>query len=214
MIPEQLIRENEGLIWKIAKSFYGVDKYDLFQAGALGIVKAYNNYEKNGQTKFSTYAHDYIYGEMYKLATNREIKVSKDILSLYKLIEKTRYTLAQEMDHIPTNQELAHFLEMDVDKIDTAVLSAGVIMSLDDDNSDARSLHETIAHKEEVSQDDKLLIDSSFKVLDPLEQDIIHYRYYEDLTQSQIAKRLGITQVMVSRYEQKGLSKMREFMHL
>lgn len=214
IIEERIIKENAGLIWKITESFYGVDKKDLFQAGALGIVKAYRNYKKNGTTKFSTYAHDYIFGEMYNLASNKEIKVSRDLKKLYQMIEKARYRLAQKLERIPNNHELALYLEMDEEKIELALQSASVIMSLDDENETTRNLHETIAYEENLDQDDKIMLESSMDTLKPLEKDIINARYFEDLTQSETAKKLGITQVMVSRYETRSLKKLRDFMYM
>ena len=67
---------------------------------------------------------------------------------------------------------------------------------------------------ESVTQDDRLLLTESMDVLNQLEKDIINARYYEDLTQSETARKLGITQVMVSRYETKSLTKMRNFMYM
>lgn len=213
-IEEKIIKDNAALIWKITEKFYGVDKKDLFQAGALGIVKAYRNYKQNGTTKFSSYAYDYIFGEMYNLANNKEIKVSRDLKKLYLMIEKHRYKLAQKLERVPSNQELAMYLEMDVNRIEHALLSASIIMSLDEDDDDERSLHETLAYEESVNQDDKILLNECIDILQPLEKDIINARYFEDLTQSETAKKLGLTQVMVSRYESKSLIKMRDYMHM
>ena len=213
MKKEELIKQNEKLIWKIANSFYGVDLEDLFQAGVLGILKAYKNYKKNGTTKFSTYAYDYIFGEMYNLANNRSLKVSKDILKRCKLIEKSRYYLAQKLMREPSNIELAKFLNMDLRILETTIMSGNKILSLDDDNEDTRSLHETLAKEQNIEQDDLILLNSSFSKLSDLEKNIINSRYYEDLTQSEIADKLGISQVKVSRYEKKSLIKMREYMH-
>ena len=71
---EELVKSSTGLIWTVAKKFYGVDKNDLYQAGVLGVIKAYQNYVDDGKCKFSTYAYNYIFGEMYALANNKEIK--------------------------------------------------------------------------------------------------------------------------------------------
>ena len=213
MNVEKLIKDNEKLIWKVANSFYGVDKQDLYQAGALGILKAYKNYKYNSDTKFSTYAYDYIFGEMYNLANNRNIKVSKDILRRYKLIEQTRYIMAQQLMRVPSNKELSEFLNMDIEVLDSAIMSGNKIMSLDDESELSRTLHETIAVKQKVNDDDVILLNNSINCLNDLEKDIINSRYYEDLTQSETADRLGISQVKVSRYEKKSLVKMREYMH-
>jgi len=175
---EKILKDNERMIWKIASHFYGLDKNDLYQAGVVGLLKALKNYKNNSTTTFSTYAHDYIFGEMYMLSCNKDIKISKDILCLYK-----------------------------------TCMSANTIMSLDADNEESRSAYECISGKVE-DIDTKILIDDSFAVLNDDEKKIIKSRYYEDLTQSEVAKKLNMTQVMVSRYEKKGINKMREYLTL
>ena len=213
-VIEKIINESVGLIWEVAKKFYGIDKADLYQAGVLGIIKAYYNYRNDESTKFSTYAYKYIYGEMYLVANSKSIKVSKDILKLVKMIEHGRNLLAQKLLHTPSNKELAAFLEIPEEKIEQALMYASSVLSIDNDTEDERSLHETIAYEEAITQDDKMLLNESMNTLNPLEKDIITSRYYEDLTQSETARKLGITQVMVSRYESKSLAKMREFMYM
>jgi len=210
---EQILKDNEKMIWKLASHFYGVDKNDLYQAGVVGLLKALKNYKNNGTTKFSTYAHDYIFGEMYILASNKDIKISKDILRLYKKIEETRYHLAQKLAKIPSNLELSEFLGLSLDDVELACMSANTIMSLDADNEDSRSAYECIRAKE-IDTDTKILIDDSFAVLNDDEKNIIRSRYFEDLTQQEVARKLNMTQVMVSRYEKKGITKMRDYLTL
>ena len=85
-----LIEEYKPLILSIAKKFNNIEKEDLFQAGALGLKKAFDNYDETSATKFSTYAYKYIYGEMYNLIyKNSDLKITKDTLKLYKSIIKT-----------------------------------------------------------------------------------------------------------------------------
>lgn len=208
---ESLIKCNTNLIYKIAQSFYGVPKEDLFQAGVLGILKAYKNYKRDGEVKFSSYAYDYIYGEMYTLVNNKTIKVNKDILKLYKMIEKTRYTLAQKYNRVPSNKEIAMFLEIPEKNINDAILAGKEIMSLDNDKL---PLIDIIKIEEKTSLDDKILLSEGLKILSDDERKIIKARYYEDLTQSQVARKLSMTQVMVSRYEKKGLSKMQAYLNV
>lgn len=208
---EKVVKDNEKMIWKIASHFYGVDKDDLFQAGIVGLLKALQNYKSNGVTKFSTYAHDYIFGEMYLLANNKNIKISKDILRLYKKIESTRYILAQKLNKIPSNLELSEFLGMALEDINMAINSANIIMSLDSKEDDEKSLYESIRAKEE-DLDTRILLNDSMEVLNEEEKDIIKSRYFEDLTQSEVARKLNMTQVMVSRYEKKGINKIREYL--
>ncbi len=211
---EEIIKSSAGLIWTVARMFYGIDKNDLYQAGVLGVIKAYRNYDKNSSTKFSTYAYKYIYGEMYTLASNKEIKLNKDITKALKLIEKGRGRLAQDLMRMPTNGELAEYLEMDIGKLEVILQYASSFVSLDNLEEDKRDLHEVISASESVSNIDKMALKEGISTLNQVEQDIIKSRYYEDLTQSETARKLGITQVMVSRYEQKSLKKMREFMYM
>lgn len=213
-IEEQLIKDNQGLIWEITKKFYNIDKNDLFQAGALGMIKAYRNYKHNKDTKFSTYAYEYIYGEMYALANQKAIKIGKDIKKIYNMIEKSRFDLAQELGYIPTNYELSQYLGIEEDKINMAIISANKVISLDDDNPEKRSLHEEIPYEERINTLDKIFLNDCLDELDDKERNIITSRYYEDLTQSETAEKLGLTQVMVSRYEQKSLKKMRDYMYM
>lgn len=209
MTKTELIDLNMGLIKKIASKFYNAPKEDLIQVGVIGLLKAYQNYKDNGTSKFSTYAYSYIFGEMYNLVqTNRSIKVSKDILKLYKMVEKTRYTLAQKTGKIPTNEEVALFLELDVNMVYDAVISAEALISIDN-TANEMDLHEVIPDNHNPNIDLKLDIDNSFTVLNDTEKEIIRSRYYEDLTQSEVARKLNMTQVMVSRYEKKSLEKMK-----
>lgn len=208
---EKVVKDNEKMIWKIASHFYGVDTEDLFQAGIVGLLKALQNYKNNGLTKFSTYAYDYIFGEMYLLANNRGLKISKDILKLYKKIENARYVLAQKLNKIPSNIELAEFLGLHLDDINMAINSANIVMSLDSQDNDERSIYETIKAKDE-DLDTRILLNDSMEALTESEKNIIQSRYFEDLTQSEVARKLNMSQVMVSRYEKKGINKMREYL--
>lgn len=209
MTTNELINSNMGLIRKIANKFYNTEREDLIQVGVIGLLKAYQNFKDTSDAKFSTYAYSYIFGEMYQLVnSNKSIKVSKDLLKIYKLVEKTRYELAQRMNKVPTNEEVALFLELDVNLVCDAINSAQVMMSLDDEANEL-NLHEVIPDKKTINCDIKLDLDDSFKVLNSCEREIIKSRYYDDLTQSEVARKLNMTQVMVSRYEKRSLEKMR-----
>ena len=211
---EEIIKENVGLIWQIAKKFYGANKQDLYQAGVLGIIKAYHNYEKNGDTKFSTYAYKYIYGEMYLVACNKEMKYGKDLLQLVTKIEMLKNRLAQEYLREPSLQEIANYLDIPKERIELAYASVNNIVYLDKQTDEERSLYEIVEDKTKNNIDDRILINDSMNNLGSLEKDIINARYFEDLTQSETAKKLGITQVMVSRYETRSLKKMRDYMYM
>lgn len=205
---EKLIKGSEGLIKKIASQFYNSEFEDLYQAGVLGLLKAYKNYKENGTTKFSTYAYDYIYGEMYQFVQNKNIKINKDITKLYKVIEKTITTLTQKYNRVPSLYEVSKFLNINEKLIYDAYMSGKEIMSID--NEDNNVLNSIKANNTNI--DNKILIDECLDNLSKDEKNIIKARFYEDLTQSETAKKLCMTQVMVSRYEKRSLSKMQQFM--
>lgn len=212
MKTETLLSDLTPLIKHIAKGFYGVPFEDLMQAGAVGVQKALLNYQKDGTCKFSTYAYKYIYGEMYELARkDRKIKVSKEILRLAKQIEIARNSLSLKLGKVPTYEEVSEFLEMKLSDVLEAVYLTSTIVSLDCTNEDNKDYYEMIPAQESLPLEDKLtLIDSITELPEP-EQSIIKYRYYGDLTQSEIAKLLGLTQVKVSRYESRGLRQLRKY---
>ena len=211
---EKLINECVPLVWKISKQFYGVDKNDLYQAGILGIIKAYQNYKNDGTTKFSTYAYNYTFGEMYLVSCNKEIKLNKDINKLIKMVEVGKNRLSQEILREPTLKELSDYLEIPMEKLEQVMQISKSFVRIDEEKDDERSLHEIIKADEDISIDDKIMINDGINTLDNLEQEIIKNRYFLDLTQSETAKLLGITQVMVSRYEQKSLKKLRQYMYM
>ncbi len=214
MTTNELIEKYMGLIKKIASKFYNCDKEDLVQVGVIGLLNAYKNFKDTGETQFSTYAYTYIFGEMYNLVNSaRSIKVSRDLLKIYREVMQAKNKLALNMGREPSLEEVALFLEQDVNKIYEAVNMAQCMVSLDDEANEL-NLHEVIPDKKENNIDLRLDLDDSFKVLNPEEQEIIRSRYYEDLTQSEVARKLNMTQVMVSRYEKKSLEKMRMAMTL
>lgn len=209
---EQIIKLNEKLIYKISTKFYGVSKEDLYQAGVIGVIKAYKNYIVNNTTNFSTYAYKYIYGEMYELVNNlRSIKLSKDVLKIYKQIEKTKYLLTQKLNKVPSLNEIAEYLNIDILLIQQIINSTSTIMSLDAETE--QPLYETLASDTKVPLSSIIDIKDSLNTLDEQEKQIINYRYFKDYTQSETAKIMGMSQVTVSRYEKKSLNKMYNYLN-
>lgn len=208
---ETIIKLHEKLIYKIASKFYDAPKEDLYQAGVIGIIKAYKNYVDNGTTKFTTYAYDYIFGEMYELNSGlRTIKLNKKILSLYKKIEQANATLSQNLNRMPTTTELAAFLEIPEETIYQVYESTQSIMSIDVETE--RPVYETISNPKDNIDTNSIDLQESLNTLNPDEREIINYRYFKDYTQSETAKILGMSQVKVSRYEKKSLNKMYNYL--
>ncbi len=212
MTFESCLENAEGLIRSIANKFYNCEYEDLYQAGVLGLQKAYNNYKENNGTKFTTYAYEYIWGSMYLIANQKMLKVNRDTLKLVKLIETTRNKLAQKLNKIPSNYEIAQFLNMDINVIEEAIMSAQNILSLEGANDNERDYYERIKNYDLNYLDNQIDLNSCLEMLTDEQRKIIEDRYFNDLTQSEIAKKLGMSQVKVSRYEQKGLERMKELM--
>ena len=210
---DTIIELHKKLIYKIASKFHDIDKEDLFQSGIIGLIKAYNNYNPSETTKFTTYAYNYIFGEMYEFANNmRSIKLNKNILKLYKKIEQAKYLLAQKLGYYPSTTEISSFLGIEetlISEIETATSS---IMSLDTETE--RPIYETIPSLKDSINPSSIDLKDSIKTLTKEEQDIINYRYFKDYTQSETARILGMSQVTVSRYEKKSLSKMYNYLSI
>lgn len=210
---EILIKECEPLITSIAKKFYQLDYNDLYQAGVTGLINAIRHYNPDSQTKFSTFAYQYIFGEMYNLAlTSKTIKQNRDILKLTKLITKATTYLTQKEGREPTSKEISSYLEIPEETITQAINLTTPILSLDKEMESDTNLYNTIKSCE---PDSNTLIDlkDSLASLTPEEQEIIKYRYYNDLTQQETATILGLTQVSVSRYEKRSLTKMYNYLN-
>ncbi len=206
---KNLIISNQGLIYSIVNKFKG-DKEDLFQAGCLGLIDAYKKYDKNYETKFTSYAYPFIYGEIYKFATaNKNIKVSNEVIKLNMAIMKAEDYLTQKFKRPPTDIELANFLEISIYKITETKNSLSTI-SLDDLQNDT-NLYDFIS-LEGISKDDLILLKDALNKLEKQEKRLILKRYFYNMTQSEIAKESGVNQVKVSREEGKVLTKLRSYM--
>ena len=92
-------------------SFYK-NKDDLYQAGYMGLIMAYKNFDPSFNVKFSTYAYSYILGEMKKIINDNNLKYSKELLSLKYKIDKVSILLTQKLMRIPTKKEIIEFLNI------------------------------------------------------------------------------------------------------
>lgn len=210
MIGQEYVK----MIYSIAHKYsFGSDFEDLCQVGQVGLLKAYENYDKDVGSNFSSYAYLYIKGEILKyIRENRVIKVSKDMLVLNKSILKAKEVLSQKMMRTPTNSELSLFLEIDEEKINEALISCEYVKSLDYElNDEGRELtmYDSIRYDEKGYNDNILDLRDELNKLPSEERRLIIERYYNDKSQQETSKELGISQVQVSRNEAKILTKLR-----
>lgn len=214
-----LVTENVGLVWSIVRRFAGRghELEDLFQIGSIGLIKSIDKFDLSYDVKFSTYAVPMITGEIKRfLRDDGMIKVSRSLKEIAVKVKITREIMNNRLNREPTIEELS--IEMEVPTED-------IVMALES-NTEVESLYKTIYQGdgnaiflidklEQVQDDhesvvDKLAIQEILDTLEPKEQDIIKLRYFMNRTQSDIAKKLGISQVQVSRLEKKILRTMRE----
>lgn len=198
---ETLIVENQKLIYSIMKYFYNYpNKEDLYQAGCIGLIEAYYRYNNEFNTKFTTYAYPYILGEMRKLVReDKGIKISRKISSLYLKIEKVIILLSQRLMREPSISEIASFLEIEEELVVEAINSTNILLDVDEI---------PISHHNDYVE--SMLLHDELEKLNCEEMSIIKNRYINDLTQTETANIMGMSQVQVSRKEQKVLQKLKK----
>ena len=212
---EEVINSTSKMIYMIInKYFRGYDKEDLYQVGVLGVIKAYDNYKKDHNTKFSTYAYTYIYGEIYTYKNSlKGLKLARENYSLYKKINEAKNILSQRLMKEPTIYELSSFLELDYKLIENIINSMKNIDSLERTiSSDSKdlSLFDTISDEKDYYNIDYIMLNEEINNLPEPWNQIIKLRYFEDKTQSEVASILGMNQVEISRGEAKVLKRIRE----
>ena len=211
MIMENLL-QYENLVYSIVGKYGGYfDKDDLYQAGMLGLIDAYKHFNNNFDIKFSSYAYYYILGEVTKFVReNRNVKVSKDIIKLSQSIEKTKDVMRQRLGREPTDTEVSLFLEIDEEKIGEVNELMQEVKSLDFAFEEDISLYNSIKTFDKGMNDDILDLRTAISYLNDDEKQLLLVRYYQDMTQTEASKQLGMSQVQVSRKEGKILEKLKQ----
>lgn len=208
---DELINENKELVYSIVYRFKNYEVEELFQVGCLGLIKAFNNFKEDHNTKFTTYAYPYIVGEIYHfINSNHTIKLNHEYAKLNKGIRKTEEYLTQTLCRVPNDLEIANFLEIDLNRLHE-IRSVEYLESLDY-NYDNNSLYDIIKIE---NLDKETLIDlkNAFASLSEEEKFLITKLYFYNMTQDYIAKELNVNQVKVSRMLKKTLSKMKTYMN-
>ena len=203
--------EYENLVFSII-SKYGnyFDKDDLYQVGMIGLIDAYKHFDSSVGVKFSSYAYYYILGEVTKFVReNRNIKVSKEMIKLNSSIEKCRDMMRQRLGREPTDCELSLFLDVDEDKIGEVKSTMQDVRSLDFYYDEDVSMYNSVACFDNRMEASILDLKEAISRLPDEEKMLIDARYYQEMTQSETSKKLGISQVQVSRKEGKILEKLR-----
>lgn len=215
---ERLVEENVGLVWCVVKRFYGrgTDAEDLFQIGSIGLLKAIDKFDLSYEVKFSTYAVPMISGEIKRfLRDDGMIKVSRSLKELSYKIFQAREALTASLGREPTLEELAVTMDVDKEEIVQAMEAGGEVESLykpihQKEGNEIR-LVDKLEEKERKEEKilDHMLLAQLLESLDKEERQLIYLRYFADETQSQVGKKLGISQVQVSRMEKRIIENLR-----
>lgn len=218
---EALIEENMGLIHHVVKRFLGrgVEAEDLFQIGAIGLMKAIDRFDLGFGVRFSTYAVPMIAGEIKRfLRDDSMIKVSRSLKELAMKTARLREQLLMERGEEPGVEELAERLGVEPEELVQAMDSTTEVESLQKIvyQGDGEGL--SLMDKVEQGKDEqeallhRMLLEQLLDSLEPRERQLIVLRFFQEQTQSQVAKRLGMSQVQVSRLEKKILLTLRNRM--
>ena len=216
---EQLVEENMGLVYTVAQRFLGrgCDREDLIQIGSIGLLKAIDHFDCTFEVRFSTYAVPMITGEIRRfLRDDGMIKVSRLLKESAARAYHAKEILEKQRGREPTMEEISR---------ETGISTEDLVLAMEA-VSDVESLSQTIysgdgtpvllgdrlPDKQDRAEEllNRMLLAQLIQLLEADEQELIRLRYFEEQTQVQVAARLGMTQVQVSRAEKRILKKMRE----
>ncbi len=219
---EQLIEQYMSLVRSLARrySYRGEQLEDLVQIGAIGLIKAIDRFDLERGVELTTYATPNIIGEIKRHFRDKgwSVRVPRGLQELNVQLSRLMEQLTVQLGRSPTIPELAKAAGVAEEEVLEALESGRAYTSLslsvgggggDDDDLDPLESLGTEEHQYEVSED-RAVLAPGFKVLDERERKILQLRFFEGLTQSQIAQQVGISQMHVSRLIRRSLEKIRE----
>lgn len=211
---EQVLLENNGLIWSIVRRYYGrgVEPDDLYQLGCVGFLKAVQGFDPDFGTQFSTYAVPKIAGEIRRfLRDDGPVKVSRTLKEQGALVRNAQTLLRASLGREPTLGELSAQTGLSCEDIAAAETALDPVVSLQSETGDSGLTLEGLlsAGNEEDNLVERLALRHALKTLPEQEQQVILLRYYHSMTQTNCAKILGVSQVQVSRLERRAIEKLR-----
>jgi len=215
---EVLIENNLGLVHHIVKRFLGRghDAEDLFQIGSIGLMKAIDKFDLSYDVKFSTYAVPMISGEIKRfLRDDGMVKVGRTLKENGFKVKIAREKLTQRLGREPHIQEVAAESQLTEEEVVMAMEASAEVESIyqsvyQSDGSEIYLVDKLVS--EDRDKEDLLnhmLLEQLLQELDEKERELINMRYFQEQTQTEVAKRLGISQVQVSRLEKRILIRMR-----
>ena len=213
---EQLVVENSGLIWSIARRYFGrgVDPDDLYQLRCDGFLKAIAGFDVQYGTQFSTYAVPKIAGEIRRfLRDDGSVKVSRSLKERAAAIKLTRQRLTGTLEREPTLSELAAELDLTVEEIASAETATASAESIQKETGEEGFTLENVLCTSGIEDGilERVALRDAIARLQSREQTVIVLRYFHALTQEKVAQIVGVSQVQVSRIEKKALAELRKY---
>ena len=216
---EEYIKGNLRLVLSVIRRFgaSGENPDDLFQIGCIGLIKAVNNFNTELEVKFSTYAVPMIIGEIKRfLRDDGILKVSRSIKENQYKICKMREELEKKLGREPDLRELSDAMDMPMEEVAMTLESAAEVDSIyktvyQGDGTDLQ-LVDRLPEKEDRHEKllNRIFLEEILEKLEGEEKRLIVFRYFQDMTQTEVAKKMGMSQVQISRMEKRILKKLRE----
>lgn len=213
---EQILQENNGLIWSVVRRFHGRgEQEDLYQIGAIGLLKCIEKFDFTYDVKFSTYAVPMIMGEIRRfLRDDGTVKVSRSLKELAYRAKHLQENILKTENREPSIAELANHLSVEKEELLLALESIKDVESLyaaqGKENGSLQLIDQLVDHSENEKMLERISLKEALAHLDTKERQIIMMRYFQDKTQTDVAKCIGISQVQVSRIEKRVLNQMKE----
>lgn len=224
-LRDQLILHHQRLVRSIAMRFLGAGEAieDLIQVGNIGLINALDRYNPAQGTRFSTYATPTILGEIKRHFRDRAtgIKVPRWLQELHQATRRVSQILTQELGRSPYLSEIASRLGVSEEDVVEAMESGEAVnlVSLDS-QLDIPGAVDSATLVDMVGKKDKTLIEfenfgdlrTAIETLGPREREVIALRFFDEMSQAKIAKHLNISQMHVSRLQQRALKRLREIL--
>ena len=213
---EQLVVENSGLIWSVARRYFGrgVDPDDLYQLGCVGFLKAIAGFDTAYGTQFSTYAVPKIAGEIRRfLRDDGSVKVSRSLKERAAAVKQARQRLTGELGREPSVSELSEELDLSPEEIAAAETATSAAESIQrESGEEGFSLEDVLCTTGlEDTIVERMALREAIARLSERERLVIDLRYFRCLTQEKTARVIGVSQVQVSRIEKKALTALRNY---
>jgi len=210
-----LVENNLRLVWSVVQRFInrGYDPDDLFQIGSIGLIKSIDKFDLSYDVRFSTYAVPMIIGEIQRfIRDDGSVKVSRSLKEVGNKVRKKKDELTKSLGRSPSVHEIAEALD----------ITSEEVVHAEEASKSPHSIHETVFENDgdpitlldQIADQDtkwfeKISLQDAIRTLSERERLIVYLRYYKDKTQTEVAERLGISQVQVSRLEKKILKEMK-----